>query len=109
HPHLGELLRDSTRALDVRPETEAAELPALRRLGAPGGEALDVGVLDGLVEPRDVIARVVHGPRRRAIRERAHHVGPPARRRTASRPARRAVARPLDGVDRFDAAGPPLV
>ena len=61
-------------------------------------------MLDGLVEPRDVIARVVHGPRRRAIRERAHHVGAPERRRIASGLARRALDQPLHGVDAFEAA-----
>src|SRR5207245_10798467 len=94
----------STRALDVRPETDPAKLPALRRLRAPGGEALGVGLLDRLVEPRDVIARVIHGARRRAIRERAHHVGASERRRVASGLARRALDQPLHGVDAPEAA-----
>src|SRR3989442_6913 len=61
HAHLGELLRRAAGALDVGPDADAAELAALLRFGAPCREAGDVGELDRLVEPRDVIAGVVRG------------------------------------------------
>ena len=87
----------------ARGRCRAAGRGAPPRRGAPGIPRRR-GALDRLVEPGDVVARVVERARRRSIRKRPHHVGAPERGRVAAGLARGALDQPLHGVDALQAA-----
>ena len=100
-------VRRAAGALDVVGEAEAAQHAARLAVGAPRGEAGDIGPRQRAIERRREIAavhreaeRVGHRHRRRGHKVAAAQVGAVE----AALPRRR-VDQPLDDVDRFGKAG----